>query len=725
MRCSLGDNLHARRAQKLACATLGDAVDGHAALHADAHATKRGARLAKDRVPARFAGHHDRRGNTGTLSYEHVSAVDQDGNLPISQARFLLGSSSANTKRHERQLRETVSRLRTIWYTSDSSERKLSLLPKFHSKEFSPVPHSSSRFAIASLFIAFFLPQPALPALLAGAPAPNPVRALIERYNADSRTLAGVYTDPLSPATRARKARFDAENQKELEAIDFDALDEEGKADYLLMANHLIRDEHARTLASEEWKEEEHLLPFATAIFAFEDAKRRIERPNGGTVAEQLTAMTAAIVAEQKSLKAGVEKGTTQSSRITAWRAAGDADELRKQLAQWFKFYDGYDPTFTWWATQPYKQVDAAMKDYAVFLREKVAGIAPDDETTVIGTPVGRAALIADLQDEMIPYTPEELIAMAKVRMAWCKQQMIAASRQMGYGDDWRKALEKVKDSYVAPGEQPQLIRDLAVEGEEFAEKNNLVTIPPLAKETWRMEMMTPKRQLENPYFTGGRTISVSYPTDTMTFEQRMMSMQGNNPSFSRATVFHELIPGHWLQEFMSARYRPYRRPFSTGFWIEGNAFYWEMIYWNLGFDATPEERIGALFWRMHRCARIIFSLSFQLGEMMPEQAVDFLVDDGLERNNAIAEVRRSVDGSYDPLYQCGYMLGALQFMALRHELVDSGKMTDREYNDAILHENSMPVEMLRAILTDQKLTREYKTSWRFLEEVPPPSPAH
>lgn len=583
------------------------------------------------------------------------------------------------------------------------------------------MPQSLPLLAVSSLLLGFLLPRPAPCAPTPGPSAQNPVQALIERYTADSRTLASVYTDRLSPTTRERMARFDVESRRKLEAIDFDALDQEGKADYLLMINHLNRDDHARALAQTQWKETELLLPFASTIFALEDAKRRIERPKGETTAERLASLTAAIAAEQKKREGGRSTGATQLDRITAWRAARDLDELRSQLAHWFKFYNGYDPTFTWWVAQPYQQADAAMKDYADFLRLKMAGIAPDDETTVIGTPVGRAALLADLQDEMIPYTPEELIAMAKVRMAWCKQQMLAASRAIGYGDDWHKALEKVKNSYVAPGDQPQLIRDLAAQGEEFAEKNDLVTIPPLAKETWRMEMMTPKRQLENPYFTGGDTISVSYPTDTMTFEQRMMSMRGNNPSFSHATVFHELIPGHWLQEFMAARYRPYRRLFDTGFWVEGNAFYWEMIYWNHGFDATPEDKIGALFWRMHRCARIIFSLSFQLGEMTPQQAVDFLVEDGLERNNAIAEVRRSVDGSYDPLYQCAYMLGALQFMALHHDLVDSGKMTDREYNDAVLHENEMPVEILRAILTNQKLTRDYKTSWRFLDEVPAP----
>ena len=518
-------------------------------------------------------------------------------------------------------------------------------------------------------------------------------------------------------------ARFFAESRRQLTAVDFATLDQEGKADYLLLANRLTREEHLQTLAATRWKMVEPLIPVAPTIFALEDAKRQAETPNGEKIAGQLNAMTAALAARRKELEAAMAKDSpTASARptpIAAWHAADDVDELRDNLRHWFDFYNGYDPTFTWWAAQPYKASDDAMKDYATFLREKVAGIAHDDKTTIIGTPVGRDALLAQLSDEMIPYTPEELIAMAREQMAWCNQQMLAASRELGYGDDWHKALEHVKNTYVEPGRQPQLIHDLAVEGTEFAEKNNLVTVPELAKETWRMDMMTPERQMVNPFFTGGDTISVSYPTDTMTFDQRMMSMRGNNPAFSHATVLHELIPGHWLQEYMTARYRPYRQIFSTGFWIEGNAFYWEMVYWDHGFHATPEQRIGALFWRMHRCARIIFSLSFHLGLMTPQQAIDFLVDEvGFERDNAAAEVRRSFNGSYDPLYQCAYMLGALQFRALHHELVDSGLMTDRQYHDAILHENMMPIEVLRAILTNQALTPDFKTSWRFLDEL-------
>jgi uncharacterized protein (DUF885 family) len=170
----------------------------------------------------------------------------------------------------------------------------------------------------------------------------------------------------------------------------------------------------------------------------------------------------------------------------------------------------------------------------------------------------------------------------------------------------------------------------------------------------------------------------------------------------------------------MGARYRHNRRAFETPFWVEGNAFWWEMLYWDKGFDATPEERVGALVWRMHRSARVIFTMNFHLGRWTPQQCVQYLIDHvGFDRDNDLAEVRRSFDGSVGPLYQCAYLMGALQFRALHHELVDSKKMTEREFADAVLHENSMPLELLRADLENQKLTRDFKTSWKFYGEHP------
>jgi len=429
-----------------------------------------------------------------------------------------------------------------------------------------------------------------------------------------------------------------------------------------------------------------------------------------------LTPVDAAAVGQKLAdLLKAIEAAQAKRSQITAKptivsRAAIRLKELRETLKNWYEFYDGYDPVFTWWAQDPYKKVDQALESYT-----KVLG-APGP-TALIGDPVGRESLIDYLSYNTIPYTPEELLALARKELAWCEQEMMKASREMGFGDNWHAALEAVKNKYVEPGKQPELVRRLAEEAIEFVASRDLVTVPPLAREDWWEEMLSPERQLTSPFFLGGDLILVAFPTNTMTQEQKLMTMRGNNEHFSRSVVFHELIPGHHLQGFMQERYRKYRQVFETPFWSEGNAFYWELLLWDLGFPRGPEDRIGMLFWHMHRAARIIFSLSFHLEQMTAQQSVDFLVERvGHERANAEAEVRRSIDGSYEPIYQSAYMLGALQFYALHKELVGSGKMTNREFHDAILKENSIPVELIRADLTNQPLAPDYKASWRFYD---------
>jgi len=51
----------------------------------------------------------------------------------------------------------------------------------------------------------------------------------------------------------------------------------------------------------------------------------------------------------------------------------------------------------------------------------------------------------------------------------------------------------------------------------------------------------------------------------------------------------------------------------------------------------------------------------------------------------------------------------ASSFYALKKELVDSGKMTYKQFHDTIMQQNSLPVDMIRAIMTNQKLTRDHK----------------
>lgn len=558
----------------------------------------------------------------------------------------------------------------------------------------------------------------------AAAAAPR-MPPLIQQFTADSMSLDRTYSVEISSVRFMRIEKFYNEEQAKLTAIDFDELSHEDKVDYLLLKSRIASDQHQLAIQKKQDEQMRPLLPFAQTIEDLMTAKRLMRRPDAEKDAAALTAMVKQIAATRAELDPKPRGAVADQPRpkidpVVANRAVESTTELASNLKDWFKEYNAYDPEFTWWVDQPYKDAEKALAGYVDFLKEKLIGIAPDDKTTIIGDPVGRDALLDELADDMIPYTPEELIAIAQTEYDWCMREMLKASHEMGFGDDWHAAVEKVKQMHVPPGEQPELIRKLVVEGSDFAKDNQLVTVPPLADETWRMIMMTPERQLVNPFFTGGNEISVSYPTDTMTFDQREMSMRGNNIPFAHATAFHEMIPGHFLQFYMSARYRTYRRAFSTPFWGEGNALWWEMLFWDKGFDKTPEERVGALVWRMHRSARIIFTMNFHLGQWTPQQCVQSLIDNvGFEPDNATAEVRRSFDGSVGPLYQSAYLLGALQFRAMHKELVDSKKMTDREFHDAILHENEMPIEMLRADLENLPLTRDYKTNWKFYGDHP------
>jgi uncharacterized protein (DUF885 family) len=580
------------------------------------------------------------------------------------------------------------------------------------------------------------------------------MRPFIERYTADLGALERTYPISVSPTRQSRLARFYAGWREQLAKMDFEALDVESRADYLLFDNRLRYEERQLELRAKQFQEIEPLLPFAGTIISLEETRRRMEPVDSKQAATRLDQMKSQIAAVQKQVEAGLpgarpdaKTEPLQVKKTAAYRAVSAIRSLRGHLKDWFDFYYGYDPQFTWWADQPYREADRALGAYAAFLSEKLVGVkleknasAPSgddddddrprpggrggsrtavsaragDASDIIGDPIGRDALMVELENEMIPYTPEELIAIGQKELAWCEAEMKKASGELGFGDDWHRALEHVKNLYVEPGKQPQLIVDLEREAEKFLDDHDLITIPPLARETWRMEMMSPERQLVNPFFTGGETIRVSYPTSTMSHEAKMMSMRGNNPHFSRATVHHELIAGHHLQQFMNSRYRPYRRLFATPFWTEGWALYWELLLWDRGFVKTPEDRIGMLFWRMHRCARIIFSLSFYLEKMTPQQCIDFLVERvGHERENATAEVRRSFE-SAPPLYQAAYLLGGLQIRQMHRELVETGKITDRQFHDAIIRQNRMPIEILRAILTGAKLPRDFRSNWKF-----------
>jgi Bacterial protein of unknown function (DUF885) len=397
----------------------------------------------------------------------------------------------------------------------------------------------------------------------AARPATGDLRDAVSLFSADLGSLFRFYSGGVSLARSHSLRQFFAAWDAALDRIDFDALNENGKVDWLLLRNRIASDRKRLRANERRMDEISALAPFRQTVVALWESRQRVDPIDPTKTAASLNQIRLDIEALTSKLS------SMQVKKTTANRAAASVTDLRGVLRRWYEFYNGYDPSFSWWTADPYKRLETAMEAYSVQIREKLVGVQAADKDTIVDDPIGRERLMEDLQSEFIPYTPEELIAIANVEFAWCEKEMLRASRDLGFGDDWKKALEHVKGLYVPPGEQANLVRNLALEAADYVMKNDLVTVPPLARETWRMNRMSAEAQKMNPFLMGGDVITVSYPLASMSHDEKMMSMRGNNPYFSRATVHHELIPGHWLQEYMTSRYRTYR-DFNTPFWIEG-----------------------------------------------------------------------------------------------------------------------------------------------------------
>jgi len=537
---------------------------------------------------------------------------------------------------------------------------------------------------------------------------------VVTRYAVDREAIERKFPAPFSRARAAALRALANEWCAPLCDMDFERLDPDDRVDLVLFERLLASDTERLDREARRWKEASPLIPFADDLVALLDEQCALRDQPARDGAERLHAASEGARALSREIEARASSGEPfrSGSPVVAARAASVLDKLRAALGEWRAFRSGYDPEFDWWVEKPHSDAAEALSACAEALRTKVAKLdGPDD---IVGDPVGREAIERDLRDALVAYSPEELVAIAREEQAWCVHELRRAAADMGLGDDWRAAIERVKEDHVPPGAQPSLVRDLAREAIRFVEERALVTVPALAREFWRMEMMSADRQKVNPFFLGGEAIVVSYPTAEMDHARKRMALRGNNRHFARATVQHELIPGHGMQAFFQARYRPYRRAFHTPFWTEGWPLHWEMLLWDAGFARTPEERVGMLFWRLHRCVRVVFSLGFHLGELSPAECVEMLVSEvGHERENALGEVRRSFGEDYEPLYQCAYLVGGLQMRALHREARAAG-WSDRRFHDAVLRANCMPIAILRSLLLGLPIERPFPCDWRF-----------
>ena len=296
-----------------------------------------------------------------------------------------------------------------------------------------------------------------------------------------------------------------------------------------------------------------------------------------------------------------------------------------------------------------------------------------------------------EIRFEWLPYSAEELIAIGQRELEWCEGEMKVNSRAMGLGKDWKAALARVKSDYAPPGEQDELIARIGREATDFVCRRKLVersaALPgelAAGDDSARRAEDAALRGLLGPGNAGGlRQRRVDQ-------DKKLMVMRGNNRHFMRLVTPHELIPGHHLQGFYGQRYNTYRQLFGTPFYVEGWALYWELRLFDLGWAQTPEDRIGMLFWRMHRAARDpglaplpAWKDDARRNGRFSRSAGRPRADGGHQRSATLPHRTAAVPGRLSPRRPSAY--------SLHNELVGGGKMSESQFHVAVLRRTRCP----------------------------------
>src|SRR5687768_5144995 len=144
-----------------------------------------------------------------------------------------------------------------------------------------------------------------------------------------------------------------------LREMDFEKLGQEGRADYVLLDNHL---QHELALLDRESRlraEGGPLLPFAERLLLLHDARRNLETPNHQTIARTVADVTRQVDSVRALFDAAATRPSSpasgrtdvdtvravrapRASRTVANRVADDLDELRRVMTSWYRYYDGY-----------------------------------------------------------------------------------------------------------------------------------------------------------------------------------------------------------------------------------------------------------------------------------------------------------------------------------------------------------------------------------------------
>lgn len=295
---------------------------------------------------------------------------------------------------------------------------------------------------------------------------PN-VQTTIQTFTADLADIESFLSISFSPTrTNTVKEYLTSALTSLPKNFDFNLLRQNEQVDYLLLQSHIKRLLHQNEAAVKKYCQAKDLGLFGEWVdvcIHFVETRNEVGRQSGRQIATALQRAEQGVIKLLSELDSEDSFKDSKDRFILFWTIAR-FEELQRALEEAVGFYQGYDPVISWWIESPWETLSGKLTALISALSKKTGIDGSSSADDIVGDPIGREALMEELEAEWIAYTPEELVQIGEEEFKWCEKEMKKASKALGF-DNPHEALENVKNTFVEPGEQIHVSADLQLIG--------------------------------------------------------------------------------------------------------------------------------------------------------------------------------------------------------------------------------------------------------------------
>ncbi len=277
-------------------------------------------------------------------------------------------------------------------------------------------------------------------------------------------------------------------------------------------------------------------------------------------------------------------------------------------------------------------------------------------------------------------------------------------------GEDWRVALEQLKDDHPDPADLLSAYQEARDAALHHVLEHQLITVPDgqdcAVAETpsyLRSSIPLGVMNVTPPFAKDDFSRLLITPIDvTGDPDSYRDHLREQNYGFIRSITFHEIYPGHHLQSVLHKQVAgPIRKTFRSPLFVEGWGLYTEDLMEETGFLDTPALKFFQARNALWRALRIIIDVGLHTGEMGADEAASLLSERvGQGSHMARGEVLRYTRHD-NATYQSCYMYGKTMIMELREKYREAlgPAFTLRGFHDQLCAHGSPPVSLVEEIL--------------------------